>query len=505
MAYTSPGVYVSEKPFSTTATTGPTTTAGAFLGTALRGPTAPTLITSWNSYKSLFGDISSAYDLGFAVYQYFANGGTSAYVARVVGASAVSASGTFSGAYGGSSGTVFSLRAANPGTWGNDLSVEVSAGLVSTGTPTFNAVVSYAGTEVERWSELSLNPDDSRFISSVLNEYSSYIRSYNVASLAGASYSVSTATTALTSGSNGTALGTEVASTMDAATRTAWSTALSGFDAVNGQLLFNLVGKTDATIVNNAISYVEGRGNSFLIIDPSPLAIDTSTVSSTVAGYTASSYASVYYPMLKMSNPAASGPAAVRDTYPGGAVAGLFNRVDTERNVAKAPAGYAYDLRNAFGVVTSFTESQIGTLYEAHVNVLKPVTGAGVIVNGARTLRKTGVTKYVPARRSLNFVKANLESLTQFAVFEPNNERLWADISARVTNFLSSFWASGGLKGRSSAEAYYIVCNSTNNTSTTIENGEVHIEVGVALQSPAEFIVITVSQFTGGAQVQETL
>lgn len=505
MAYTSPGVYVSERPFSTAVTTGPTTSAAAFLGTALRGPTTPTLVTSWNTYKSLFGDVSSAYDLGYAVYQFFANGGNTAYVARVVGASAVSASANFSGAYGGSSGTVFALRAANPGVWGNDLSVAITAGLTSGSTPTFNAVVSYSNVEVERWAELSLNPDDSRFISAVLNEYSSYVRSYNVASLAGASYSISTGTTALTAGSNGSALGTEVAATMDAGTRTAWSTSLNGFDAVNGQLLFNLVGKTDSTIVNNAITYVEGRGNSFLIVDPSPLSTDTSTVTSTVAGYTASSYAAVYYPMLKMSNPAAAGTSALRDTYPGGAIAGLFSRVDRERNVAKAPAGYAYELRNTFGVVTSFTEAQIGTLYTNHVNVLKAVPGAGVIVNGARTLQKTGATKYVPSRRSLNFIKANLAGLTQFAVFEPNNERLWTDLSARVANFLAAFWSNGGLKGRSASEAFYVVCDATNNTAGTIENGEVHLEVGVALQTPAEFIVITVSQFTGGSQVQENL
>jgi phage tail sheath protein FI len=462
-------------------------------------------VTSWNTYRALFGDLSSAYDLGFAVYHFFANGGNTVYVSRVVGASAAEATANFSGGFNNTTGTAFALKAANVGTWGNDLSVAISAGLVSTSTPTFNAVVSYGGSEVERWSELSLNPDDNRFITNVLNQYSSYIRAYNVASLAGASYSVSATTTALTGGDNGTALGTEIAATVDAATRTAWSTALSGFDSVNGQLLFNLVGKTDSAIINNAITYVEGRGNSFLIIDPSPSATDANFVSGVVSAYTASSYAAVYYPMLKMSNPAASGPSAVRDTYPGGALAGLFNRVDTERNVAKAPAGYSHEVRNAFGTVVSFTEAQIGTLYQDNINVLKAVQGAGVIVNGARTLRKTGVTKYVPARRSLNFIKAGLESLTQYAVFEPNNARLWSDISARVSNFLASFWAEGGLKGNSTSEAYYIVCNSTNNTAETVDNGEVHLEVGVALQTPAEFIVITVSQFTGGSQVQETL
>jgi phage tail sheath protein FI len=90
-------------------------------------------------------------------------------------------------------------------------------------------------------------------------------------------------------------------------------------------------------------------------------------------------------------------------------------------------------------------------------------------------------------------------------VFEPNGERLWAELTAKISNFLSSFWASGGLKGRSAAEAYFITCDATNNTNTSIEQGQVNIEIGVSLQSPAEFIVINISQFIGGNNVRETL
>jgi phage tail sheath protein FI len=267
----------------------------------------------------------------------------------------------------------------------------------------------------------------------------------------------------------------------------------------------NLVGKSNATIITDAISYVEGRGNSFLIIDPDPSLTDATSIKNLVTGYGSSSYAAVYYGMLSMTNPAAGGTAALRSTYPGGAIAGLYTRVDNERSVAKAPAGYAYDLRNTFGVVTNFTESQVGELYSANINTLKAVPGGGVVVNGARTLKKTDLTKYIPVRRSLNFIKANVQQLTQFAVFEPNGERLWADISAKVANFLSSFWATGGLRGANAGQAYYVICDATNNTSATVENGEVRVEVGVALQTPAEFVVINISQFVGGTQVQENI
>jgi phage tail sheath protein FI len=499
--YTNPGIYVTESPFATSTTTGPTTTAAAFLGTAQRGPTTPKAIDSWNAYKSTFGDISSSYELGFAVYHYFANGGRTAYVSRVIGASSAPATGTILGTQNaGSSATSFVLAASNDGVWGNNLTVTVSAGLVTGTAPTFNIVVKDNNTEVERWSELSLTTDDSRFISAVLNNYSNYVKVTSITAFASA-YTVTAGTYTFASGSDGASLSSD----SSAGTQTAYATALNAFDVVNGQLLFNLVGKTNSVIINNAITYVESRGNSFLIIDPAPTAVAPDTISSTVAAYTTTSYAAVYYPMLQMANPAASGTAALRTTFPGGALAGLYTRVDTERGVAKAPAGYAYELRNAFGLVTAFTEAQVGSLYTQNINTFKTIPGAGIVVNGARTLKKTDITKYIPVRRSLNFIKANVDSLTQFAVFEPNGERLWAELTAKITNFLSSFWASGGLKGRSAAEAYFITCDATNNTSNTIEQGEVHLEIGVSLQSPAEFIVINISQFIGGNNVRETL
>jgi phage tail sheath protein FI len=199
-----------------------------------------------------------------------------------------------------------------------------------------------------------------------------------------------------------------------------------------------------------------------------------------------------------MPDPSRSGTATLRNTYPCGAIAGLFSRVEQERTVAKAPAGYAYDVRNALGLTTNFTDSQVGSLYDAHVNTLKVVPGGGVIVNGARTLKKTDITKYVPVRRALNYVKTNMESIAQTFLFEPNGERTWTSVNTALSNFLSDFWASGGLKGRNVTEAFYIICDATNNPSYSVNNGELHIEVGVALQTPAEFVIINISQFAGG-------
>jgi phage tail sheath protein FI len=98
-----------------------------------------------------------------------------------------------------------------------------------------------------------------------------------------------------------------------------------------------------------------------------------------------------------------------------------------------------------------------------------------------------------------------LKDATEFAVYSPNDQRLWEQIAFRCGNVLNEFWKAGGLKGRNPGQAYYVLCNETNNTVETISNGEVRVEVGVALQYPAEFVVITISQWTGGANSVSSL
>lgn len=503
MAYTRPGVYVTEGPFSTITPSGSGTVAAAFIGQSLRGPVTPTLVTSWTAYKNLFGDLSASYNLGYAVYHYFVNGGRDAYISRNYNSETTTVSAMATRALAGTidgtaNASIFTLRAENPGTWGNSLTVTVTAGNAVAPTPSFNLSIKLSGTEVEAWNELSLNPADDRYINTVLNTYSTYIRtSGNTASYTSAYTVTAVANSAFSGGLEG------VAATSTESNNEIIN-AVERLDSVNQELLINMVGISTTSVVNSALSYCENRGDCFLVIDPAATTIGSDATTAT-ASYSASSYGAVYYPKLQMIDPAKSGSAAVRETFPGGAILGLYSRVEAERTVAKAPAGYGYDIRGAFGLTTSYTEAEQGTLYTAHINTLKAIPGAGVIINGARTLKKTNITKYIPTRRSLNYIKAQCKLRTAFAVFEPNNDTLYAQIENTLSKFLSSFWSSGGLKGRTTAEAFFVTCNSTNNTVNSVEQGEVRVQVGVALQTPAEFIIIDVTQFTGGTSSQETI
>jgi phage tail sheath protein FI len=123
--------------------------------------------------------------------------------------------------------------------------------------------------------------------------------------------------------------------------------------------------------------------------------------------------------------------------------------------------------------------------------------GAGIVAMGARTLLQDGTANtYVNTRRSLIFLKKSLSDLTQFALFENNDSRLWARIRASVSVFLTGYLNLGGLRGDAPAQAFYVKCDAENNPQSSILNNQVNIEIGVALQYPAEFVVITLSQNT---------
>lgn len=510
MAYERPGVYVKEAAFTTNINANTGVTAAAFLGTAERGPTTPVAVTSWNQYRQLFGELNNDYDLGFAVYHYFANGGQTAYVTRVADSTAVKATSALQGTPfpSGSAANLWMLETKSPGSWGNSLTVDYTfdkdtiADALSapkfTADTLFTVTVKLDGTEVESWSGLSISPSSTRYIGTILDLYSSYITTASVATVAaGAQLTISgvgvddydVLAVAFSGGSNGSG----------AVDSTEWASALDSYDTITQSLLFNLVGQTSSTIVNDGISKMSERGNSFLIIDTPKTATTKSSLESVVGSYTQSSYGAVYGPALKMFDPTKTGAAAIRTTFPGGAVAGAYVRSEIARGVAKAPAGYGLDLRNVYGLVATLTEAEQGSLYKnQQLNLFTIVPGVGVIINGARTLARNTSDKFITVRRSLNFLKQTLKDSTAYALFEPNDSRLWEGLTVRVSAILTAFWGTGGLKGNTAAEAFYVVCNSTNNTTTTVEDGQVNIEVGVALQNPAEFIVINISQWAGG-------
>ena len=118
---------------------------------------------------------------------------------------------------------------------------------------------------------------------------------------------------------------------------------------------------------------------------------------------------------------------------------------------------------------------------------------------GGRTLDNTPNNRYINIRRSLIYIEKRLSDLTQFAVFENNDSRLWLQIRTALNAFLLSYWQSGGLRGATVSQAFYVKCDSSTTTFSDMQAGKVNIEVGVSLEYPAEFVVIKLGQLTGNA------
>ena len=207
-----------------------------------------------------------------------------------------------------------------------------------------------------------------------------------------------------------------------------------------------------------------------------------------------SSYVASYVPWILIPHPTQVG--SVIAIPPGGAVAGVMARIDATIGPQRAPAGIIAGIANAVGVQTKFTDSELGDLNSRNLNVVRSVVGSGICVMGARTRKGYGPDRYVSARRVLINLKESLRRSTQFAIFENNDERLWSALKITADNILRPMWERGGLRGRAASEAYFILCDASINTPAVISSGEVRMQIGVALEYPAEFVVIRITQIT---------
>ena len=238
--------------------------------------------------------------------------------------------------------------------------------------------------------------------------------------------------------------------------------------------------------------------NGFVVVE-TPEDTNVADAISFAGSLADSSNAAVYYPWLYISDPIGRGTGSLRKIGPSGSVAGLYLATDSSRGVFKAPAGIQTVVAGVVAVEQSFSSKNLDDMNASTspVNPLRQIPGAGLSVMGARTLKQDGTAnKYVNMRRSLIYIRKQLKNLTEFAIFENNDEILWSRIRTALNVFLTEYKNQGGLRGATNADAFFILCDASNNTEQSIANGEVHIQVGVALQYPAEFIVIDLSQKT---------
>ena len=215
-----------------------------------------------------------------------------------------------------------------------------------------------------------------------------------------------------------------------------------------------------------------------------------------------STYAAIYYPWVVVSNPLARPgndqiPKEI-SLPPSGFVCGIYARTDISRGVWKAPANEV--VRGALRFEPDINRRQQEVLNPEGVNCLRSFYGRGLRVWGGRTASSDPEWKYVNVRRYFIYLEHSIDRSTQWAVFEPNGEALWANIRETVSGFLYNEWRSGALLGATPEEAYFVRCDRSTMTQNDLDNGRLICLIGVAALKPAEFVIFRIGQKTADAR-----
>ena len=214
-----------------------------------------------------------------------------------------------------------------------------------------------------------------------------------------------------------------------------------------------------------------------------------------------STRAAIYYPWVIVSNPnARPGRNDIPRELalpPSGFVSGIYARNDVERGVYKAPANEVVRSALRFEFDVNFGQQEL--LNPLGVNCLRLLSGRGYRVWGARLISSDPEWKYVSDRRFFNYLESSIDRGTQWAVFEPNAERLWANVRQTISDFLYNEWRNGALLGASTDEAYFVRCDRSTMTQNDLDNGRLICLIGVAVIKPAEFVVFRIGQKTADA------
>jgi len=349
---------------------------------------------------------------------------------------------------------------------------------------------------VESFENLSMSSADPRFVESVINDRSAFIAVDASADTPPAPGTVDLDDT--TPGDDGAVLAPDTAD---------FHTALAaafGVGSISDRIdIFNLVsvpGEFDATALASLQQECRRR-RAFLLVDCDPSATVGSLNAGVAGGLTGSNApnSAFYFPWVRGPDPLQQG--ALADFPPCGFVAGIYARTDSTRGIWKAPAGSEASLNGAVGLSITMSDAENGQLNPLGINCLRTLPVYGNVVWGARTLHgqndRGSEWKYIPVRRLALFLEESLYRGTQWVVFEPNDEPLWAQIRLNIGAFLQGLFRQGAFQGRTPREAYFVKCDRETTTQADIDLGIVNIIVGFAPLKPAEFVVIKIQQIAG--------
>ncbi|MEQ1907473.1 MAG: phage tail sheath C-terminal domain-containing protein [Vicinamibacterales bacterium] len=517
-----PGVYVEEISSGVRTIANVATSITAFVGKAVRGPTEPATITSVSDFERIYGGLSRDFTLGYAVRDFFLNGGATAIVVRLYKAT------DNKGSKASFAVTNLGLEAASEGAWGMKLRVRIekkagtdpnlvaaAARLGVAAADLFDLIARDGNTgQIETFLNVTTK-ESARRIDRVLKNESSLIRATQaMPSNAAVSANTGTLTDAdvWTDAAKSTAAATGTAEAVDSAaiTTAEYKAGLALLEKVD---LVNLLcilpdargGNVPDEVYQEAMILCAKR-RAFLVVDSkaewnSPSTAQTGVAAMNLTGDVARN-AALYFPRIKQADPNLNGQI---ETFPAsGLIAGVIARTDAQRGVWKAPAGTDASLNGTAALQVNLTDAENGLLNPLGINSLRTLPIYGNVVWGARTLRGADAAadeyKYVPVRRTALFIEESLYRGLKWVVFEPNDEPLWSQIRLNVGAFMHNLFRQGAFQGKTPREAYLVKCDAETTTQNDINLGIVNIVVGFAPLKPAEFVIIKLQQLAGQLQ-----
>lgn len=535
--YTYPGVYVEEVPSGVHTIAGVSTSDTAFVDFFPRGPMEEAVrITGMTALEREFGGVNGLHqdsEASYALQQYFLNGGQIAWVVRVSGGTPVAAQLRLQ-ANGSPAGGPITIDARSPGLWGLNLQVGIDHDAAEAGD--FNLVVREVRTvdgrkqvvasEVHR--NLSVDTSSPRYVKAVVEAESALIR---IASVGAGGPPAGTADDvtrpdrlgdpkplkdvpddqqyyrafgdSLDDGGN--TLTVSDGGRPDAA---ALKDGLAALEAIAPNV-FNILCLPAASRLGDAerddvIAYASEfcrRKRAFYIIDPPPNTDRLEEINDWMSDHgdaLRNKNAAIYFPNVIIADPLAE--SRPRDAGPSGTMAGVYARMDTERGIWKASAGTDARLAGV-RLPIRLSDADNGGLNPRAINALRTFPIYGNVAWGARTLdgadQKASEWKYIPVRRTALYIEESLYQGIQWAVFEGNDETLWAQLRLNVGAFMHDLFRQGAFQGTTPREAYFVKCDAETTTQSDIDRGIVNVLVGFAPLKPAEFVVVRIQQIVG--------
>lgn len=519
---TYPGVYIEEIPSGVRTITGVATSVTAFIGRAMRGPVnEPVTINNFGDFERTYGGLWLKSTMSYAVRDFYLNGGSQAVIVRL-----------YHGKIGESPKASLkrdelNLVAANEGAWGNHLRMRVDDDVSEDMAKEFGLEVSdlfnltirdMKTGNTEGFRNLTVK-ESRRQVDLVLENQSALVRvggslpdtppSAHAEPEPGHDIwendTTSTGVATEDQGFDGGHLeGNDFIVTNTENTKT-------GLYSLEKADLFNILcippyktdGNVDSSLVGESANYCEKRRAMLIVDPPSGWSSKDDAKTGIAAGVgTTSKNSALFFPRLRQPNPLRDNQ--IEDFAPCGAVAGVFARTDTQRGVWKAPAGLDASLVGVPQLSVPLTDPENGELNPLGINCLRAMPASGRVIWGSRTLqgndRLASEWKYIPVRRVALYIEESLYRGTQWVVFEPNDEPLWAQIRLNLGAFMHSLFRQGAFQGTTPKEAYFVKCDKETTTQNDIDRGIVNILVGFAPLKPAEFVVIKIQQMAGQIQ-----